>query len=272
MMKRPGRVTATLGIAIALALPTAAAAHGATGEDPRGVGLHVGDAYQSCYFDLHPELTEGDFQTFAAEAGQMARFRQMSSADTLGAGSFDLSLGYAYFFLDDTKGAWNDTMSHPEADHYLGQQLGLPLLAVRVGVTDRVDTELYGTLNPDSNYGLVGVASKIRVLQQSEGMPVSVAVRPSVSALLGPAEVQVWNLAGDLSVSRSFHGLSPFLGVSLASTLAVDASADTEVGNQVAFRPVGFAGLDYSWRFLSVGAQAELSDLPALGLRVGGRF
>src|SRR5688572_7066662 len=82
-----------------LSLPLAAWGHG-------GVELHVGTDYESCYFDLHPELTGDQFQEFAGEGGQIIRSRQLTSADTLGAGVVDVSLGYARFFLDDTKGAW----------------------------------------------------------------------------------------------------------------------------------------------------------------------
>lgn len=262
--------TTMMVILMALAGESGALAH--DGDDPRGVGLHVGNAHDSCYFDLHPELTARQFRQFAAEGGQLLRFRQTAAADTLGAGTFDVSVGYAYFFLDDAKGAWNNTFSHPQSDHYLGQQLGVPYLALRVGLTDAVDGEVFGTVNVPSNYGFTGVASKIRLIDEEHGAPVSVAVRPSLSVLVGPSEVQAWNLSADLSVSRRFGGLAPFAGVTLSSTLAVESSDDTDVGNQLALRPLAFAGVDYHWKFVSVGAQAEISDVAALALRLGGRF
>lgn len=272
MMNTMRPLAATFGLLLGLALPTRALAHGHGDPDPRGVGLHVGSAHDSCYFDLHPELTKRQFRQFAAEGGQILRFRQVSAADTLGAGTFDVNVGYATFFLDDTKGAWNNTMSHPQSDHYLGEQLGMPYLALRLGLTDRVDGEVFGSLNPASNYGLFGFASKIRLLDENDGAPVSLAVRPSMGALLGPSEVQAYNLATDLSVSRRFHGLAPFAGVTVSTTAVVDASPDTDVGHQSATRAVAFAGVDYQWRFVSVGAQAEISAVPALALRAGGRF
>jgi hypothetical protein len=177
------QLTATL--VTLLALPGAAFAHEGAPD------LHVATEYESCYFDLHPELTEGEFRTWAAEGGQIVRSRQLSGADTLGRGGLDVSIGYAYFFLDDTKGAWNNTMSHPNGDHPLGSQLGFPQLSLRVGVHRNVDAEVYGALNWNSNYGFVGIASKIRLLRQSEDMPISVSVRPSLSALAGPSEVQL---------------------------------------------------------------------------------
>ena len=257
-------ITASLTVALASASP----AHADT--PPYRVDLHVDKAYDSCFFDLHPELTEGQFQEFAAEGGQIARFRQLSAATTLGKGKFDVSMNYAYFFLDDEKGAWNNTMSHPEADHYLGQELGFPQLQLRVGVTDRVDAEAFGTVNFLSNYGFAGVASKVAILRESADMPVSLAVRPSVSGLVGPSEVQVVNLSTDVAVSRNFHGFSPFAGVTASVTAAIDSSDDTDVGNQSAARTLAFAGVEYRWGHIVAAAQAEISDLPGLALRLGG--
>jgi hypothetical protein len=265
------RLFVTVSTAIFLSVPASAWAHD-PGDGPHRVELHVGNEQEECYFDLHPELTEAEFQEFAAEGGQIVRNRQLSGAHTLGKGRFDVSVAYAYFWLDDTKGAWNNTMSHPDEHHYLGQQLGFPQLHLRMGVTARVDAEVYGGLNPLSNYGFVGVGSKIAILEQGRRRPVSVTVRPSVSALLGPEEVQAWNVATDVAVGRSFGGLAPFAGLTLSSTLAIDASPDTDVGNQVALRPVGFVGVEYTWKLLTAAAQAELSELPGVALRVGGRF
>lgn len=260
-------LAATMGLLLTIAVPALASADGG-----RDIDLHVGRAHSECWFDLHSELTKRQFRTFAAEAGQLGHFRPVSGAGTLGPGNFEIDLGYAYFFLDDAKGAWNNTMSHPQSDHYLGEELGIPYLTLRVGLTERVDGELYGTLNPGSNYGLVGVATKIRLMQQDEGLPVAIAIRPSASALLGPSEVQVYVLSTDVIVSRNFHGLEPFVGATVNTSAAIDNSDDTDVGHQAATRAIAFAGVDYNWRFLSIGAQAEVSDLVAFDLRLGGRF
>ncbi len=266
------RLLPLLVLGLVLALPTAALAHGGHGSNPRGIDLHVGDAYDDCYFDLHPELTAEELREFANEGGLMARFRQTTSADTLGAGTFDLSLVYAYYFLDDSKGAWNNTMSHPHENHYLGEELAIPALALGLGVTDDVDVELYGTANPNSNYGVVGVATKVRLFEQSGDMPVSLSVRQSFGGLVGPAEILAINSSTDIAVSRSFYGLAPFVGVSVSSTLVIESSDDTAVGHQAASTGVAFAGLDYRWRFLSVGAEAEISELPSFAFRASGRF
>lgn len=259
---------ATLIALLAALLPTAALAH--AGE--HRVDLHEGYQYDNCYFDLHPELSKSQFRRFAAEAGQIVYFRQVSSAETLGQWNFDLGLTASYSMLDDTKPAWNNTMSHPGDDHYLGEQLLIPQLTLRVGITEHVDIEAYGTVGPGSNYGFVGVAAKVQVLDEKQGMPLSLSIRPSVSGLLGPAEVQVWNLGTDLAVSRRFGGLAPFAGVGLNTSVAIERSDDTDVGTQGALRAVPFAGLDYHWGLLSVGAQAEISAIPVVSARLAMRL
>lgn len=257
-------------IGLVAMVPAVATAHEGA-EEPRAV-LHVGYEYEECYFDLHPELTEAELEEFAGEAGQIVRFRQLSSADTLGAGVIDISVAGAYVFVDDTKGAWNNTMSHPGADHYLGQELGFPQLSLRVGVGDDVDLEAYGAVNPGANYGFAGVATKIRLVDQADGRPVSVSVRPSMSALVGPEELQLINVSADVAVSRTIHGFTPFAGFTMSSTAVRETSAEADVDPQVASRSLAFAGVEVRYKGISAAVQAELSDLAAIGARVGGSF
>jgi hypothetical protein len=60
-------------------------------------------------------------------------------------------------------------MSHPTADHYLGDSIAFPRIVGRYGVTDRIDVGAWGGVDVHSNYGIVGVESKIALMQQ--GLP-----------------------------------------------------------------------------------------------------
>ena len=82
--------------------------------------LHVDPQYSSCFFDLHSELTQAEFADFTSELGSILRPRQLGDASTLGKGRFEVGPWFAGTGIDDSKGAWNNTMSHPTADHYLG--------------------------------------------------------------------------------------------------------------------------------------------------------
>jgi hypothetical protein len=263
-------VIGALGLAAILAPAPAGAQYPDNGKP--APHLHVSPAHGSCFFDLHPELTQREFEEFAGELGSIARFRQLGDATTLGRGRFDVSVQYGNTPIDDSKGAWNNTMSHPTADHYLGQSIALPALVARYGVSDRVDIGAWGTINPQSNYGLVGIESKVALLRQGSGRPVSVSIRPSITSLVGPSEVWAGNMSVDLSVSRAFGPVSPYAGVAASSSLAVERSQDVDLDPATADGSLAYAGVSYRWRAFLLSAEMEKGRLFSYGFRIGTRF
>jgi hypothetical protein len=263
-------VIGALGLAAILA-PAPAGAQSSHNGKP-GPVLHVDGAYDSCFFDLHPELTQGEFDEFADEIGPVARFRQLGDATTLGKGKVDVSLLYTSTSIDDSKGAWNNTMSHPAADHYLGQAIAMPRLVARFGVSDRVDLGAWGTVNPQANYGLVGVDSKIVLLRQGLSRPVSVAIRPSITSLVGPSELWAASASIDVSVSRAFGPVSPYVGVATSASLAVERSDDVDLDPATGDDSLAYAGVSYRWRALVLSAEVEKGALFSYAFRIGRRF
>ena len=156
-------------IVVAIVFPASAVAQTV---DPGKPVLHVNDAYSNCFFELHRDLTPQDFEEFAREIGSIMRFRQLGGTEPLGRGKVDISLQYSATPVDDSKGAWNNTMSHPAADHYLGDAIMLPRLTARFGLNDRTDLGVWGTVAQHSNYGIVGVDTKILLVQQGPSRPV----------------------------------------------------------------------------------------------------
>jgi hypothetical protein len=234
--------------------------------------LHVNDAYGTCFFDLHPELTAHEFKTFAGELGAILRFRPLTDATTLGRGRVDIGVQWTASPVDDSKGAWNNTMSHPTADHYLGERIAFPRVVARVGVSDRVDIGGWGSVNPGSNYWMVGADTTIVLVRQGPDRPVSFSVRPSVGALRGPAEVWASNASLDLSVSRAFGALSPYAGVATTASAAFERSSEVAFDPAVATGNVAYVGASYTWRSLLFAAEVERGTLTSYAVRVGRRF
>jgi hypothetical protein len=253
------------------AMETMAVAH-PTGHDGDPAPLHVNDAYEECFFDLHPELTQEEFDEFAREGGVVMHDYQLASAEPIGKGQIEVSLDYTRTVIDDSKGAWNNTMSHPTDDHYLGHVRAFPRLSTRVGIARRVDVGVWGTLDPNANYGFLGFTSKVTILEQDESRPVSVAIRPTAVGLLGPDELLVADLGVDASVSREYKGLSPYLGIAAHTTGAFERSDDVDLDPGTAAHMAAFAGLSYAWKSLRVAAHAETGPLTVYGARVGGSF
>jgi hypothetical protein len=270
-MKHTKLLSHSLTLATIVALPAAASAH-PSHDGESAAPLHVDDSYDNCFFDLHPELTQAEFDEFAKEGGAITRFHQLANAEPLGQWNFDVSLVFTSTPVDDSKGAWNNTMSHPDAEHTLGHQVAFPRLFVRMGVSDSVDVGVWGSLDPNSNYGFVGIESKISLLRQSADLPVSVAVRPNVSSLLGPDELFLANAGVDLSVSHNFRGLSPYVGVAGTSSIAVEMSDEVDLDNGKANSLAAIAGVTYGWKGLRLAGEAEFGALNTYAVRVGGAF
>ncbi len=254
------------------ALEPTAAAH-PSGHDGDPAPLHVDDSYDECFFDLHPELTQEEFDEFAKEGSMVMHDHLLASAEAIGPGQVAVSLDYTSTAIDDSKGAWNNTMSHPTEDHWLGHAIAFPRLGVRMGVSRRVDVGVWGTLAPQANYGFIGLESKVTILEQDESMPVSFAVRPTAVSLVGPDELVVFDTGVDFAVSRNFMGLSPYAGFTGHTTIAFERSDEVELDHPgTAAYMAAFAGVAYDWKNLRLAAQAETGPLTTYAARVGGSF
>jgi hypothetical protein len=259
----------TLALASILAVQPASAAPAGTTGAPT---LHVASGYDSCFFDLHSELTQAEFNEFAGELGSILRFRQLGDARPLGKGRVDVSLQYANTPIDDGKGAWNNTMSHPAADHYLGEAIVFPRIVGRFGVSDRVTVGAWGAIAPGSNYGLIGGDTSIAILQQSATRPVSLSIRPSATALLGPADMWAANASLDVSVSRTFGAMSPYAGVAASSSVALSRTSEVSLDPGTASDTLAYAGVSYRWHALVFSGEVENGRMFSYGFRVGSRF
>jgi len=263
-------VISTLGLVATLAPAPASAQQSDAGKP--APQLRVNDAYSSPFFDLHPGLTKKEFEEFTAELGSVLRFRQLGDTMTLGRGEVDLSVQFASARIDDSTGAWNNTMSHPTADQHVSASMSFPRIVARFGVSDRVDVGALGGFAPHANYGLVGVDTRIALLKQGPTRPVSVSVRPSLTLLVAPSQVLVGNAGVDVSVSRAFGPVSPYAGVAASTSGAVERSKNVDLDPVSAGASLAYAGLSYRWRALIVSAEVEKGARVRYAFGIGTRF
>jgi hypothetical protein len=212
---------------------------------------------QSSDITLRRDLTQADFQTLVSDLGPILRFRQIGDTATIGKGAVDLGVQFANAPTDAARRSWS---------------LSFPRLGARVGVTDRVDVGVWGGINANSNYGLVGFETKVALMTQGAAWPVSVSVRPSITALIGPSDLWGANLSVDLSVSRAFGAFAPYAGVAASTTGALEMSDALDLDPVSAGDTMGYVGLAYRWRALSLAAEVEKADQVRYGFRVGTRF
>jgi hypothetical protein len=231
--------------------------------------LHVGSAYSSCYIDLHSELTADQFHLFAREFADAGTFVQMSGARSLPPWQVGVGVSYVQTFVDDATPQWNNTFTHPTADHWLGQP-AFPMLQARLGLPRRFQGEVMFTADPNSNWGLVGAGLRAPVLSEADGRPVSVAARVTYVHLLGPEELGLDAGTVEGIVSRSFGRYTPFVGVAGVVSRAVEKTPELALGSTTALGARGTAGIEVAvWRFRFAG-QAMWAAVPSVALSIGG--
>ena len=212
---------------------------------------------QSSDITLRPGLTKDEFQTLAADLGSLLRFRQIGDTAPLGKGAVDISMQLANAPLRDARRSWS---------------MAFPRAAARFGVNNRVDIGAWGGINTNANYGVLGMDTKIALMTEGPSRPVSVSVRPSITALVGPSDLWAANVSVDLSVSRKFGPVSPYGGLAVSSTGVIERRPDVNLHRVSAGDALAFAGVSYRWHALSVAGEVEKGDRVTYGFRIGTRF
>jgi hypothetical protein len=246
-------------------LVTLAAAH------EGGPDLHVGYTHDSCYIDLHSELTDRDFHVFDRQFADAGSFLPMAGARPLGAGHVAVGLTYNQTFLDDATPQWNHTFSHPGGEHYLGSP-ALPTLQGRVGVGARTDLELMLTGDPQSNWAIAGLAARRVLLVQSDRAPVDVSARATYVHLLGAPELEHDSAAAEVLVSRTFGPFTPYVGAGGVAGLATERTDELDLGSALTFGARGTAGAEVALGPVRLSGQVMLASVPSAAVLVGGAF
>ncbi len=242
-----------VAIALGLLLPGAARA---------APVLHVDPSLDDCEVHFAPELTQGAYRRFVREFGTVSAFKQGAPPAALGRGRVAIDLEQIFFSVDDASAAWNDTFTHPAADHWLGSSKAFPKLRLRVGVADDVEVGAFFTKSPKANYGWLGVETKWAVLRQEADAPVTIAVRGAYTKTLYVSDMDMHALTADVSVGRTFWAaVTPYLGIGADAVLARETSPAVSLKTEAPVVPHGTAGIEVRFWHVAVGAEAQVSAL-----------
>jgi hypothetical protein len=226
--------------------------------------LHVDASVDDCEVRFAPELTQAAYHRFAREFGSVSAYKQMGAPGVIDRKGLSLGIEYMAFQVDEHAPAWNDTFVHPDATHWLGEDKRFPKLKLRVGVGRRTDVGAYYTMNPESNYGWLGIDVKHELLRQQPGMPVTLAVRGAYTKTLFVDDMDMHALSADVSAGHTFrYHITPYAGVGTDAVLARETSPMVTLDTE--YNTVGraFAGVELALRGLRIGAEAHYSEIPS---------
>jgi hypothetical protein len=259
----------------ALLFSTQALAHG-DGDGHQTATLHEGYEYDNCYIDLHEELGQDDFRQFNDEFTSGFAFTSLSGPETLHRGHVEFRVGYRPLDIDESSSAWNDTWSHPGDDHWLGP-VKLPLLQVRVGITDRTDIEGMFSMG-GANWAIGGLGMRHALLVQSSEMPVELSIRETVQVTRGGDLWTLVSVGGEALVGRTFAlgapriTATPYVAAGAATGLGIESDDDVDLASTLTFSPRATAGLDVQLGPVLVGVEGTVSEVNQWNLHFGGTF
>jgi len=226
--------------------------------------LHVNPGNDTCEIELDPSLTQDQFHDFIKELSSIGVIKQTAPADPLGKYVFDFGLEYAYTPVNDGAARWNNTFSHPEADHYLFD-IALVKLRARMGISDRLDGGLYVSTVPQSNVTLVGFDFKYAL---DEWKTVGTAVRIHYSKLFQTHDVDLDMIGMDLSASKKFRSLTPYIGAGGFYSMGRENSSKVQLDNETVFQPHEFVGVDLRLSSFKLGLEAEYGSVATYTFKV----
>lgn len=246
-------------------------AHGPShGDAPSSTELHVGYDYDSCYIDLHPELTRSDFHRFTRSFSDSGSFSALSGAATLGPGRVAVGVALQRLTIDDSRPEWNHSFTHPGEDHWLGHP-NLPILQTRVGLHPRLDVEAMITGDPNSNWGLVGYGARVSLVEPGT-LPIDLAARGTVQHLLGAAELDHHTVGGELLASRAIGPLTPYAGLGTRTALSIEHTDELDLGSAWTGSVSALAGAELALGPVRVAGQVTLATAPTVSFLAGAAF
>ncbi len=261
-----------LVFAILVFIPNPVEAHH-TGD--HAVTLHVNDTWSQCALVLDPSLTQSEFHDFVKELAPMPYFRPMAGAKPLGKFNFDISFElWKTAPIQDYAGKWNNTFSHPSADHWLtgdDHTLGFSIPRARMGITDSIDAEIYYAPSPGANYSFFGLAMKYAVLNNPE-TGWDFAVRPSYSTLLGVADMSYHSVAADALASKDIGLFRPYAGATLLYGRASETTSKVDLNNETATALQWIIGSEFNWKHLSSALEADFGSINMYSFKLGVSF
>lgn len=232
--------------------------------------LHTNDRWKECAIVLDPSLTQAAWRRFVSEVGLVAYYRPQVGARPVGRGRMEFNVTQASTRIDPKSSAWNDTFSHPEADHYLieGDALPIPSIGMRVGVSDRVDLGGYITKNLQSNYGLAGAQVQY-AFRRDDARGVAAATRLTAGYLFGPQDAQVAVLGLDLVVSKRFSHLEPYAIATSYSSAGRETTSKVDLEDVAVSGTQGTLGLAVHLGPMRVAGEANFARVNGYALKVG---
>lgn len=256
-----------IGMAIPLVLLLSASSSYAQG-DGGDVYWHIDPSVKSCSMVIDPSLTQAQWEKYTREVSAISSFKSLASAEPLGKLNFTVGITYSTTPVDQRDPAWINTFTHPDADCPLGDQIKIPTLRARLGVSSKVDVGGYWTTAPRANYGIVGGEFKYAFLRESARGPAA-AVSASFGLLTGVPDYNFSIYSVGLVASKRVAMFTPYLGIKESLAIGTETTSKVALDRERLPLTQGFIGSTLSIWKLGLAAEYDVAAVNTFALMIG---
>lgn len=229
---------------------------------------HIDPNVKTCSMVIDPSLTQDQWKRYTRQVGEISDFKSLASAGTIGKKHFSIAIEYSVTPVNQHDLAWINTFVHPDENCPLGDQIKIPMLRAKFGVSDKMEIGAKWAIAPGANYGMIGGELKYAFLEETKKSPAA-AVRGSFTALTGVTDYNISLGSIDLLVSKKVAGVSPYLGIKESFIIGNETTSKVDLDKESLLATQGFIGVEYSiWR-INLAAEYNFSNVNTLSFLIG---
>lgn len=229
---------------------------------------HIDPSVETCSMVIDPSLTQAQWERYTRQVGTIATFKSLASAEPLGKMNFTIGVDYSRTPVDQRDHAWINTFTHPDADCPLGDQVVVPTLRARLGVSNGVDVGAYWTTAPGANYGMVGGELRYALLRESGTRPAA-AITAAYVTLTGVSDYNLSVYSVAALASKRVAVVTPYLGVRQAFAVGTETTDKVDLDRETVPITQGFVGARYAIWHLALTAEYDIAEVNTLVFAVG---
>lgn len=230
-----------------------------------GAALAAGAAHAADISTINL-LTQGEFRQLSEDAAAAVSFKPMIPPASLGLTGFDVGLSATGTQLQH-RDVWRKAAAGEDVPGTL------PVVGLRAhkGLPFDIDVGVSYSLVPSTNVRATGGELRWAPLPGSALLP-AVAVRLSASALSGVDQMKMHTTGIDVSISKGFTFLTPYVGLGQVNVRSSAPGALLIRDENYSLNKL-FAGVNVSLGLMNLAFEADKTgDAPSYGAKLGMRF
>ena len=212
--------------------------------------------------DLLTNAAQSDFKAAAEDLSAAIAYKSVQPAAPQGLIGFDVGAIASYTSVEN-EDAWRRLTGENVGE------LGFVGLAASKGLPLNFDVAAYYTVIPGTDAKLYGAEARYAIWDGNIVMP-SIAFRLGYSELTGEDDIEADALSYDVSISKTFPILTPYIGYGrVDATVTPDGNAGVVYDEEDFDHDRVFLGTKISLAIMSIGLEAEQTgDNTGFNLRI----